>query len=147
MANRALRITKALTTDSAVKTDTSAPCNFICRSRRYLTVIKALDTTGYPCQRPRLFSPNSQRSTLTKFVVSKLTMSTPDLPIELWLEILRYHPRSTLRKMMGVNRVLFELALDDLYSEVQLITDDEDAKRTFAQLRCVPQLPVVRQSW
>jgi hypothetical protein len=71
-------------------------------------------------------------------------MSTPDLPIELWLEILRYLPRSTLRKMMGVNRVLFELALDDLYSEVQLIADDEDAKRTFARLRCVPtQLPVV----
>jgi hypothetical protein len=45
---------------------------------------------------------------------------------------------------MGVNRVLFELALDDLYSEVQLIADDEDAKRTFAQLRCVlTQLPVV----
>ncbi|KAH9475292.1 hypothetical protein JR316_0012403 [Psilocybe cubensis] len=61
-------------------------------------------------------------------------MTTSDLPTELWLEILSYLPRSTLRKMIGVNRTLFELALNDLYEEVRLISDDKETVKTFKQL-------------
>lgn len=62
-------------------------------------------------------------------------MPTPDLPVELWLEILTYLPRSTLHKLIGVNRTLFELALNDLYEEVRLISDDKDMEKTFNQLK------------
>ena len=62
-------------------------------------------------------------------------MPTPDLPVELWLEILTYLPRSTLHKLVGVNRTLFELALNDLYEEVRLISDDKDMDKTFKQLK------------
>jgi len=62
-------------------------------------------------------------------------MPTPDLPVELWLEILGYLPRSALHKMIGVNRLLFELALDDLYEEIRLISDDKSMLKTFKQLK------------
>ena len=62
-------------------------------------------------------------------------MPTPDLPVELWLEILTYLPRSTLHKLIGVNRTLFELALNDLYEEVRIISDDKDMDKTFKQLK------------
>lgn len=62
-------------------------------------------------------------------------MHTPDLPVELWLEILTYLPRSALHKLIGVNRTLFELALNDLYEEVRLISDDKDMAKTFNQLK------------
>lgn len=64
-------------------------------------------------------------------------MATSDLPVELWLEVLSYLPRSALRKMIGVNRILFELALNDLYEEVRFISDDKGTMKTFKQLRCV----------
>ncbi|KAF8152220.1 hypothetical protein B0H34DRAFT_724374 [Crassisporium funariophilum] len=57
-----------------------------------------------------------------------------DLPAELWLKILGYLPKGTARKMIGVNRFLFELALDDLYQEIKLIHDDETTLKTFKQL-------------
>ncbi|KAF8966761.1 hypothetical protein BDZ97DRAFT_1806324 [Flammula alnicola] len=62
-------------------------------------------------------------------------MPPPDLPVELWLEILSYLPRTALHKMIGVNRILFELALNDLYEEVRFISDDRDTLKTFEQLK------------
>ena len=62
-------------------------------------------------------------------------MPTSDLPVELWLEILTYLPRSTPHKLIGVNRTLFELALNDLYEEDRLISDDKDMDKTFKQLK------------
>ncbi|KAF8907080.1 hypothetical protein CPB84DRAFT_1844186 [Gymnopilus junonius] len=61
-------------------------------------------------------------------------MPTSDLPVELWLEILAYLPRTTLHKMIGVNRTLFELALNDMYEEVRLISDDKQMIKTLKQL-------------
>jgi hypothetical protein len=61
-------------------------------------------------------------------------MPTPDLPVELWLEILAYLPRSALHKMIGLNRLLFELALNDLYEEVRFIADDKSMRKAFDQL-------------
>lgn len=63
-------------------------------------------------------------------------MPTSDLPVELWLEILAYLPRTTLHKMIGVNRTLFELALNDKYEEVRFISDDRQMMKTFRQLQC-----------
>ncbi|KDR72841.1 hypothetical protein GALMADRAFT_228529 [Galerina marginata CBS 339.88] len=71
--------------------------------------------------------------------------TTPDLPIELWLEILLYLPRSTLHKMIGVNRTLFELALNDLYEEVRFISDDKVMMKSFKQLRHAGIAKRVRQ--
>lgn len=39
-------------------------------------------------------------------------MPSPDFPTELWLEILSYLPPSYVLKLLGVSRILFELALD-----------------------------------
>lgn len=62
-------------------------------------------------------------------------MASPDLPIELWIEILTYLPRTALHKMIGVNRLLFELALNDLYEEVRFISDDKEMLKIFKQLK------------
>jgi hypothetical protein len=61
-------------------------------------------------------------------------MSTPDLPLELWLEILSYLPRSALHMMIGVNRTLFELALDEKYEEIRFLADDTEMTKMFWQL-------------
>lgn len=61
-------------------------------------------------------------------------MPTPDLPLELWLEILSYLPRSTLHRMIGVNRTLFELALDEKYEEVMFLADNTEMAKMFRQL-------------
>jgi hypothetical protein len=50
--------------------------------------------------------------------------TTPDLPVELWIEILSYLLRTALHKLLGVNRFLFELALDDIYEELRFMEDN-----------------------
>ncbi|KAF5319465.1 hypothetical protein D9619_008773 [Psilocybe cf. subviscida] len=74
------------------------------------------------------------------------SMPTPDLPIELWLKILTYLPRSALHKMIGLNRLLFELALNDLYEEVRFISDDKNMRKAFDQLSKPAFLPAVDDS-
>ncbi|KIM44164.1 hypothetical protein M413DRAFT_443202 [Hebeloma cylindrosporum] len=61
-------------------------------------------------------------------------MPTHDLPLELWLEILSYLPRSTLHRMIGVNRILFELALDEKYEEIKFMADTTEMGYMFRQL-------------
>jgi hypothetical protein len=58
-----------------------------------------------------------------------------DLPPEIWFHIISFLPRSCVRKLIGVNRTLFEIALDEIYREVRLISDDGDTVNTFKQLR------------
>jgi len=48
------------------------------------------------------------------------TTTTVDLPPELWLEILSYLPHIYLRRMMGVSRTLYALALPDMFRELNL---------------------------
>ena len=48
----------------------------------------------------------------------------PDLPPELWLEIISYLPDIYLRKMMGVSRTLYALALRKIFGELNLRYDD-----------------------
>lgn len=72
---------------------------------------------------------------LTSATAGSLEMPTPDLPTELWFEILSYLPRSYVFKMMGINRVLFRMAMELKYEEVCLIADDKEALRAFKQLR------------
>lgn len=57
------------------------------------------------------------------------------LPFELWLEILSYIPRRHHRRLIGVNRVLFEHALDEIYKEIELVHDDENTLFTFTRLK------------
>ena len=63
------------------------------------------------------------------------TKSNPDLPIELWLEILSYLPRAFILRMMGINRVFFNLALLEKYQEVRFINDDQRTLAIFEQLK------------
>ena len=60
-----------------------------------------------------------------------------DLPVELWLYILSFLPRGTVRKLIGISRLLFEMALDDIYEEIRFIADDEEMHKTFRQLKYV----------
>ena len=63
--------------------------------------------------------------------------TTPDLPVELWIEILSYLPRTALHKLIGVNRFLFELALDDIYEELRFIENDKETEKIFLQMEFV----------
>ncbi len=40
-----------------------------------------------------------------------------------------------MRKMIGVNRFHFKLALNDIYEEVRFTSDDKTMERVFEQLR------------
>lgn len=64
-------------------------------------------------------------------------MTTTDLPPELWFEILSYLPRHFIFKVMGLNRMLFQMAMEYKYEEIRFTTDDKDAMRVFKQLRYV----------
>jgi hypothetical protein len=62
-------------------------------------------------------------------------MPLPDLPAELWLEVLSYFPPASVMDLMGVNRLFFELALDFKYQELQLLTCSGSSLNSFQQLR------------
>jgi hypothetical protein len=55
-----------------------------------------------------------------------------DLPAELWLDILTYFPLGFVRTMAGVSRTCYELAMDDIYQELELVSAD---KRTLRRIR------------
>jgi len=40
-----------------------------------------------------------------------------------------------LHNLLGVNRLLFELAMNDLYEEVRLISEDKETKKVLEQLQ------------
>lgn len=65
-------------------------------------------------------------------IVRKLNV--PDLPPELWMDILSYLPRGFVRKMIGINRFLFELGMRELYEEVRLLDYDNFGLKTFEQI-------------
>lgn len=59
-----------------------------------------------------------------------------DLPAELWLKILSYLPPGFVRRMLGVSRICFELAMDDIYRELELINGDS---RTYGRVQFAGQ--------
>lgn len=59
---------------------------------------------------------------------------TPDLPVELWLYILSLLPDGHRHKLVGINRTLFTLAMDEIYQEIRFIDDDKNMLKTFHQL-------------
>lgn len=63
------------------------------------------------------------------------TDSDMDLPPELWFEILSYLPRTAIYKVMGVNRFLFTLAMQDKYGELRYLKDDTTWLRVLEQLQ------------
>ncbi|KAG6850374.1 hypothetical protein H0H93_014328 [Arthromyces matolae] len=62
-------------------------------------------------------------------------MPTPDLPTELWFIILSLLPWSYRRKVIGVSRHLFEIAMDSLYNEFRFVADDKQMVRALKQLK------------
>jgi hypothetical protein len=70
----------------------------------------------------------------------------PELPVELWLLIAEYLEPKEKRKLIGVNRLFYELAMDELYGHLSLVSDDPwlfiDTMET---LRCVlPRLSLTQ---
>ncbi|PPQ63661.1 hypothetical protein CVT24_004435 [Panaeolus cyanescens] len=61
-------------------------------------------------------------------------MSARDLCVELWLEILSYVPKSAIYKLLGLNPLLSELALDKLYDDVAFVGYVRETKTMFDQV-------------
>jgi hypothetical protein len=47
-----------------------------------------------------------------------------ELPVELWLLIAEFLEPKEKRKLIGVNRLFFELVMDELYTHLSLVSDD-----------------------
>jgi hypothetical protein len=43
-----------------------------------------------------------------------------NLPYDVWRHIASFLPRHDVRRLLGVNHILFEIAMDDLYSIVEI---------------------------
>ncbi|KAJ3572755.1 hypothetical protein NP233_g2862 [Leucocoprinus birnbaumii] len=67
--------------------------------------------------------------------ISHAPIARTDLPPELWKQILSYLPRGTVGKMIGINRMLFELGMNELYGEVLLMDYRGAGLKTFQQIR------------
>lgn len=74
-------------------------------------------------------------------------MSAQDLCVELWLEILSYTPKSALHKLVGLNPLLSELALDRLYDEVAFVGHVRETKTMFDQVMSVRFSPLPFARW
>ena len=59
----------------------------------------------------------------------------PDLPLEIWLDILALLPPGYLRKIMGLSRILFELAMSEIYHNAYVGSTDERAIWRFSMLK------------
>ncbi|KAF9445523.1 hypothetical protein P691DRAFT_762423 [Macrolepiota fuliginosa MF-IS2] len=62
-------------------------------------------------------------------------LHVPDLPPELWIEILSYIPRGLARKTIGINRYLFEKGMNELYTEIWIDSHQGVGRKTFEQMR------------
>ncbi|KAF9467600.1 hypothetical protein BDZ94DRAFT_1248508 [Collybia nuda] len=58
----------------------------------------------------------------------------PDLPVEIWLHIASLLPRGHVHKLAGINWMLYSLAMDETYQEVQFVDDGKDMLKTLRQL-------------
>lgn len=58
-----------------------------------------------------------------------------DLPVEIWTEILGYLPRGIAWKLIGVNRFLFQLGMDEIYEEIMFTDCDRRGLNVFEQVR------------
>ena len=61
-------------------------------------------------------------------------LNVPDLPLEIWLEILSYLPRGFVWRMIGINRLLFELGMNEIYKEVYLMKHEGVGLQTLEQI-------------
>jgi len=61
-------------------------------------------------------------------------LNVPDLPLEIWIEILSYLPRGFVRRMIGINRLLFELGMNEIYKEVYLMEHKSVGLETLGQI-------------
>ncbi|KAH6904871.1 hypothetical protein BKA70DRAFT_1294034 [Coprinopsis sp. MPI-PUGE-AT-0042] len=61
-------------------------------------------------------------------------MPVPDLPVELWMQIVLHLTPNDATKLMGVNRTLFQLALDFKYKELCLLGTSPDQVRSLERL-------------
>jgi len=47
-----------------------------------------------------------------------------ELPVEIWLHIVGFIPADDRRKLVGVNRVFFELIMDELYGQLNFVNSN-----------------------
>ncbi|KAF7768315.1 hypothetical protein Agabi119p4_7558 [Agaricus bisporus var. burnettii] len=62
------------------------------------------------------------------------TLRAHDFPPELLIEIVSYLSRRELWRMIGINRMLFELGMNELYEEVRLMDCGRAGYKTFEQI-------------
>lgn len=61
-------------------------------------------------------------------------LEVQDLPPELWMEIVSYIPKGSVWRVIGINRLLFELGMTELYEEVRLLDCDKTGYKVFEQI-------------
>jgi hypothetical protein len=49
---------------------------------------------------------------------------TPDLPLEIWMNVASHLPQGYIRTLLAVNRPLFHLAMEDRYERFEATTAD-----------------------
>ena len=47
-----------------------------------------------------------------------------ELPVEIWLHIVGSIPADDRPKLVGVNRILFELSMDELYGQLNFVNSN-----------------------
>jgi hypothetical protein len=57
-----------------------------------------------------------------------------NLPYEVWLQIVEHLPGGSPEELLGVNHILFEIAMDDRYREVEIIHSDKKTLWTLFRL-------------
>ena len=76
----------------------------------------------------------------THFPPSSAVM-VPVLPYDIWCHVASFIPKATLVKLYGVNWAFFNLALNEMYREVNIYhAGDERTLRCLLTMRCVRSL-------
>jgi hypothetical protein len=57
-----------------------------------------------------------------------------DIPADIWLHVAQFIPDDTLRSMLGVNSLFFDLAMDVRYREISLKSLNSEAVKTLGRL-------------
>jgi len=64
-------------------------------------------------------------------------MSPTDIPDDIWSYVAQFLPPKTLRNMLTVNRVFFEMAMDVRYREVDFLHVDGNSIKMLCRLKYI----------
>ena len=61
-------------------------------------------------------------------------MAMEQFPVEIWLSAIEYLDDKELQALIGVNRLFFDLGMDQRYREVEIVTGDKKGKKWLTRL-------------